>query len=568
MTRAEIIAENPIVNYLVVRGYEFRRVGKEMACPCPFHADKSPSFRVNQDKQTWFCDPCGIGGSIIDLVAKFEGISIGDAMKRLDPTSAANAVSARTVTPSARPDEKSIPTQRNGLGKIVAEYDYTDADGNVLYQVVRMEPKDFRQRQKVDGQWKWGMEGAKRVLYKLPQVAKADFVWIVEGEKDADTLQEMGLCGTCNVGGAKKWLPAYNEAIRGKDVILCGDNDETGREHVEKVKAEIAAHANTTRVIAVPADFKDVTDYADTFGSKRDAALALVALAEAAEPLCKGHHVPVYSMEEMEREYSLQVRQSDQNSLDVSRWLPGFRGKVRPVIPGEMAAVFADTGVGKSMIAQNLSVTSGLSTLFFSMELPKALMFERYAAMLTGKSGASVYSSYWAQSRVPWREHAAANRLFVCEKSGIEADEIERIIEIAGLKTGMRPALVVVDYAQLFRGKGDRYERLSNAVEALKVIAKTTKTVVVLLSQVGRKKGEDSGEIFLHDAKDSGSIENSAGLILGAWREPHAKDELQKMVVKLLKNTKGVTAGYRINCRIGDDLTIRQDTEQPEQPEQ
>ena len=56
-------------------------------------------------------------------------------------------------------------------GRIVASYDYTDADGTLLYQVLRLEPKSFRQR-KPDGNggWNWSLGGARRIPYRWPEL--------------------------------------------------------------------------------------------------------------------------------------------------------------------------------------------------------------------------------------------------------------------------------------------------------------------------------------------------------------------------------------------------------------
>ena len=84
----------------------------------------------------------------------------------------------------------------NGAGakpKIVATYDYTDEYGALLFQVVRLDPKTFRQRRpgrrpdKVSG-WIWNLDGVARVPYRLPELLEAlaleQRVFIVEGEKD------------------------------------------------------------------------------------------------------------------------------------------------------------------------------------------------------------------------------------------------------------------------------------------------------------------------------------------------------------------------------------------------
>ena len=69
------------------------------------------------------------------------------------------------------------------------------------------------------------------------------------------------------------------------------------------------------------------------------------------------------------------------------------------------------------------------------------------------------------------------------------------------------------------------------------------------------EKSKASLEPKLHDAKDSGSIENSAGLVLGAWRPDHGT-----MLIKVLKNTKG-KSGIVIECNF--DGSTMQLTERP-----
>ena len=82
--------------------------------------------------------------------------------------------------------------------------------GEFLFQVVRYEPKTFRQRRRVvkmDGtsagiSWEYNIKGISRVLYRLPKVAAAEQVLVVEGEKDVESLEGLGFVATCNPGGA------------------------------------------------------------------------------------------------------------------------------------------------------------------------------------------------------------------------------------------------------------------------------------------------------------------------------------------------------------------------------
>jgi hypothetical protein len=131
---------------------------------------------------------------------------------------------------------------RNGhKPKIAKTYDYTDAHGRRLYQVVRMEPKDFYVR-RPDGHGGWinNLDGVSPVPYRLPEVmeavAQGKLICLAEGEGDVETLRRHGYTATCNHGGAQKWRDHHSQALQGAaDVVIFGDNDATGRAHVAQV---------------------------------------------------------------------------------------------------------------------------------------------------------------------------------------------------------------------------------------------------------------------------------------------------------------------------------------------
>ena len=124
--------------------------------------------------------------------------------------------------------------------RIVETYDYVDESGKLLFQVVRYEPKDFRQRRPDPdnaGQWLWNLDGVKRVPYRLPELQKAsmqDWTIIAEGEKDADRLCELGFTATTCPMGAGKWSGDYNGYFKGRLVAILPDNDEAGRKHTQR----------------------------------------------------------------------------------------------------------------------------------------------------------------------------------------------------------------------------------------------------------------------------------------------------------------------------------------------
>src|SRR5262249_7513307 len=127
--------------------------------------------------------------------------------------------------------EDLFPPDYSGKRGLIAVYDYSDERGGLLFQTVRYTPKDFRQRRPDgDGGWVPNLDGVRRVLYRLPEVMKAvaagETVWVAEGEKDADTLTNFGLCATCSPLGAGKWRAEYAETLRGALVVVIPDNDK------------------------------------------------------------------------------------------------------------------------------------------------------------------------------------------------------------------------------------------------------------------------------------------------------------------------------------------------------
>jgi putative DNA primase/helicase len=215
----------------LVRILQARRSGLAWAARCPAHEDNNPSLAICE-KDGKVLLHCHAGCSQQDVV---------DALK------------ARGIWNS----EHNQPERR-----ITAEYSYTDEDGKLLYQVVRYDPKDFRQR-RPDGHggWIW-KKGERQVLYHLPGVIEAPILFVVEGEKDAEAMRDHGFVATTWAGGAKvPWLPEFTETLRGREVILIPDNDKPGWERASIIARALLHKVARLRVFDLPDGIKDISDW-------------------------------------------------------------------------------------------------------------------------------------------------------------------------------------------------------------------------------------------------------------------------------------------------------------------
>lgn len=165
-------------------------------------------------------------------------------------------------------DERSKPTVDYSNPKAV--YDYVDESGARLFQALRFETdtglKVFRQRTGPD-QKPWSIKGVRIVPYRLPElladIALGHSVFVVEGEKDVDNLRRRGVPATCNPMGAKKWWPEFNRIMAGADIVICGDNDGPGREHVALVARNLRPVVKRLRVLDLASTWPEIEESQD-----------------------------------------------------------------------------------------------------------------------------------------------------------------------------------------------------------------------------------------------------------------------------------------------------------------
>lgn len=249
---------------------EVKKAGKEFRCLCPAHPDKTPSLNFCTAGDGRVLVTCRAGCMVPAILAAV-GLHTADLFDG-DP-----------------------PAKTPFADRIVKTYPYRDEDGKLLFETVRLRPKDFRQRRPDGDGWVWDIKGVRRVPYRLPELlaapAAATF-YAVEGERDADALADLGLVATTNPMGAGKWKHldqvVVGRVFANRRVVILSDNDDAGRKHAAEVWAALEPMAAAVRVVELPGlpEKGDVSDWLAAGGTKEQ----LVALTTGPTPSANGHH--------------------------------------------------------------------------------------------------------------------------------------------------------------------------------------------------------------------------------------------------------------------------------------
>jgi hypothetical protein len=208
---------------------------------CPLHQDTHPSLSVTWKPRSHgagavllHCFSCGAHAATI--AAAF-GLRMADLFDEAAPPDPRPHLGA--APPSHRPAPPRPATEPAHRWRRVRVYTYTTAAGTPVQQVIREEcrshgpaHKRFLQRYRDGRRWVWRKpEGFTPVLYRAPALAAADpdqWVWLTEGEKDADTAASLGRASTTNAQGAQSFPPALAAQLAGRNIAIAIDRDPAG----------------------------------------------------------------------------------------------------------------------------------------------------------------------------------------------------------------------------------------------------------------------------------------------------------------------------------------------------
>ena len=484
-----------------------KRAGQEFTGQCPAHEDRRASL-------SWRDGDKGV------VITCFAGCTIEAITGALGLTPASLFFEPRTA---------SAPTPAR---VITARYPYTDEQGTLLYEVVRYQPKDFRQR-KPDGKggWIWTLNGIRRVLYRLPDLIGKPEVWLVEGERDADRLAALGLAATTQAGGAGKWNPEFSTWLKAngvKRVVVLPDNDPPGEAHGLAVATNCHMTGLEVRLVRLPGlpAKGDVSDWLDAGHTVDDlqaqalgvssftvskAAAGILHISEAITALTR-------SLEEDPPEFL------STPFPNLNRLLCGG------IVPGELYYLAAKGGEGKSALAielaRSMSRTAGV--LVVSQEMGIAAIVRRFLAQQGGISATrlrqhTLLDADWARY-VQAAGELSERKLWLVEHAPTVAEITAKLQQTEGVK------LVIIDYLQLLHGEGrDGRAQIEAVSRGLKAMVKKFHVAAFCLSAVSAR-GEGNHKPSMSWLRGSGMLEHDPDVIL-LLHQPDPSDPARELIV-------------------------------------
>ncbi len=234
----------------------------------------------------WHDFATGEGGDILSLWGAAKGLDSHHQFPEIirsihewlgTPLGAETYSVANTIQSS--PSSSSFPEPRVDLGPPTGRWDYRDAEGNLLVCVYRYDTPKGKQFRPWDVKARAHRAPHPRPLYNQQGMVHSKTVIVVEGEKCAQTLIELGICATTAMNGAKAPIDKTDWApLQGKHVILWPDHDKAGGEYANALskKLQTLGVPSLSRVI-IPDDKPDAWDAADALKEGLDIAAFLKA---------------------------------------------------------------------------------------------------------------------------------------------------------------------------------------------------------------------------------------------------------------------------------------------------
>lgn len=369
-------ATRNVLDALRRHGFEPKRSGVGWSCRCPAHDDSTPSLSIGDGDN---------GGSVLNCFAGCDtkavleavGLTLADLMPPREVSAGRCGHSKGTgarrtprpptgAPPETVDDGPSFENWRAALaaleeahGASSAHWLYTDSAGRAVGLVVRWDTGDGGKRilpaSRVGSRWlRKGMPSPRPLLHlqRLVALPPGARVYVVEGEKAADSAATIGLVATTSAHGSDSAHQSDWSCLRDKEVVVLPDNDAAGDGYAGAVVAlAFRAGAESVRTVRLP-NLPAGGDIADFIEARRAAGKEGEQMREELEALVDetdAERANAGGMEGAMTPVSARCLLADHPALRS----PVVEGLLRE---GETMNVIAPPKTGKSWLATDLGL--------------------------------------------------------------------------------------------------------------------------------------------------------------------------------------------------------------------
>ncbi|MCM1316501.1 MAG: CHC2 zinc finger domain-containing protein [Alistipes senegalensis] len=238
-------------------------------------ANGTGAFTFNPEWNNFHCFACGKSGDIFTLYAEINNLSLTSDFHTIsDELSKKYHLLSSTSenTPSYSNSGKLVKIrshvyQNMNHDKIAVKTIYKKSDGSKTARWERYEGNTLVK----------GLNGLKMPLYHVYNLAdNTKPIFIVEGEKDVETMEKLRYIATTSPNGAgAKWKPEYTPLFRDFDVIILADNDEVGLKSATATAENVVTVARSVKLVPSQALYAnlqpkgDISDIVECIGSEK-----------------------------------------------------------------------------------------------------------------------------------------------------------------------------------------------------------------------------------------------------------------------------------------------------------
>lgn len=379
--------------------------------------------------------------------------------------------------------------------------------------------------------------------YKQPQgfgqrpfnipAGDADEIILTEGEFDCMIAEQLGYTAI-GVPGATQWQESWNSYVKDARRVWCVfDNDDAGRKNSARIEEIIGPRCKALTIPQKPQGHEDDhNDLSDWIVQEKHTGEDLAALLKKYRTtllITVSEAIAEWAALEGTTGYKFGFEYLD------AQIAPGLR-------PGEVVIFQAKTGTGKTLwllntFDQMANADLDLRFLFLSLEQTRADWFTRARRIRaffhdeclerapTDESPDELKRfERWASEIT---EDFWTPRLMMTDKNRMNEDQIRVVLDDYDKEMGGLPQVVSIDYlgylARGFKG-GDKYHQVSEAVMAVKEIAKDYRIAILIPSQSSRA-GQHGQKLSTDTLRDSGAIEETGDFVFSMRNPDYGKSE-------------------------------------------